>query len=404
MFPEKFLLPLTSSLSMTSDPNSKTPFTFPEFDDLPATTITTMVYPNFTINGKRLYKQLNLSEYADHTVLLHTKQERKAYCEDLPVGKIISIQTGTKIKGCIIRKLKKQWCQVCQLWETIPGDCPGDDPRMVKVLTVSERYVYHPETEETEVLCYCSECKTVYTPAELKILSYFRNQVMVYMTTERNLVNLMIFPSSKSVSTIKMAGCSSLKESRQIIANFWRKDIYPSGAWSYFVPRSERDDNCIRFVFEECMINLNFDFAGSIDPEKFLEVWKKIEGSNGVKRVTPGKQSQRSIKITFDKLNDIGINVLRFLNPQAKTGKMIVEPEWPSDVIRSGKKKPQKSTLSIVVFMTSSTLVTGKNYKALKHYYEYFKDVVCKNESKVREKILDLDLDALTKIIKRKIV
>lgn len=378
-------------------------FTFPEFDELPATTITTMVYPNLTIRGKRLYRQLCLSKYADHNIILNTKQERKDYCENLPPGKIISVQMGTKIKGCIIRKPKKLWCQVCQLWETVPALFPGDDPIMVKVLTVTEKYIYHPETEETEVRCYCSECKNTYSPSELKILAYFRNQVMVYMTTERNLVNLMIFPSSESVSTIKMAGCSSLKESRQIIADFWRDDLYPSGAWSYFIPPSERDDNYIRFVFEECMINLNFDFNGSIDPEKFLEVWKKKVGKNGVKRVTPGKQSQRSIKIIFDRMDDNGVNVLKFRDPFTTTGKVVFEPEWPSDVIRSRKKKPQKSTPSIVVFMTSSTLATGKNYKALKQYYEYFRDVVSENEDAVREKISDLDIDEVMKILRTKI-
>lgn len=385
---------MVKSSTLTATPTDPH-FSFPDFDDLPATTITSVVYSNLKIHGKRLYQRLMLSKYADPTIILRTKQERKQFCEKLPKGEIISIQMGNKVKGCIIRKPRKMWCQVCQLWETNSENSSV----MIKINTVTEKYIYHPETQETEILCYCSCCEKSYHPSDLKILAYFRNQVMVYMTTERNLVNLMIFPASDSVAKIKMAGCSSIRESRQIIANLWRFHIYPSGAWAFF----SEESTSIRFVFEEGMININFEFHGFIDPEKFYRTWKKLEGDGGVRKVVPGKQSQRSIKINFDRLGDEGVALLEFLSEKSTEATMINADKWPDDIVHTRKKKLKQSFPSIVVFMTSSTLVTGKDYKSLKHYYNFFKDQVTQNEGRVKEVIRELDLDKVEELLARAI-
>lgn len=370
-----------------------TPFEFPEFEVLPATTITSVVYSNLKVDGNSLFKELVLSERADPRVILHTKQERKEFCEDFPPGKIISIQYKNQIRGCIIRKPKLYWCNVCQLWAP-KGDPPIDE----HVNTVTERYEYNTKTGITKIRCYCSNCKKVYDPKDLKVLSYFRNQVMVYMTTDRNLVNLMIFASQVKITNIKMAGCSNIQESRQIIANFWKNKIYPTGSWSLFSPESKAP----KFVFEEGMININFKFGSFVDPEKFYELWFKHKKLDGVDIVTYGSVAQKSINIKFDRVFAGAKTLLTFPTPGAKKCMISEITEWPEDIVHIRKKKKKDTQPTIVVFMTTSTLVTGKASQELKHWYDFFRDVVLKNEEDVKEVIQELDIDALDSLLAEK--
>jgi len=372
-----------------------TPFDFPEFDDLPATTITSVVYSNLKIDSQKLFNELPLSKRADPNVVLRSKQERKDFCEDFPKGEIISIQVEDRIRGSVIRKLKKHWCPPCQLSEP-----EGDPPIYKKVLTVTEVYNYNPKTDETEIKCYCSNCKKTYKAEDLKILFHFRNQVMVYMTTERNLVNLMIFASDVKITNIKMAGCSTIRESRQIIANFWKSKIYPTSSWKFFSPKSTQP----RFVFEEAMININFRFGSFIDPEKFYELWSQYKSRKKVSNVTYGSASQKSINIKFPK-QFAGVKaMITFPRAGAKTCELTEITDWPEDVKHVRKKKKKESQPTIVVFMTTSTLVTGQAGQELKHWYNFFRDITLEKEEEIKEVIVPLDYGKVLAILGEPIV
>lgn len=375
------------------------PLAFPNFDELPATTITSVVYSNLSIDGRKLFRRLCLSDRADPQIILHSKQERKDFCKDIPENQIISIQFVDQILGCVVRKSKKYWCNVCQLYEK-----KGDPPVSKKVNTVTETYVYDPETNITKILCFCSSCQKTYTLTELKILAHFRNQVMVYMTTSRNLVNLMIFTSKDKIAIIKMAGSSTVKESRQIVANFWRHKIYPTGAWSYFVSKEEREDDSIKFIFEEGMINFNFNFGTFVDPEKFYKIWKSQKGGGDVINVTPGNAGQKCINIKFRKLAKSGKTMLTIPTPGSNEGELSLVEVWPEDIVHVKKKKKSEKLPTIVVFMTTSTLVTGKDYDELKHWYSFFKKRVLENEENVKEVIQELDLESVEKILAEAVV
>lgn len=381
----------TKNRAVSKSPE-QSPLSFPHFDDLPATTITSVIYSNLMIDGKKLFSRLPLSSQADHSVVLRSKQERKDFCKNIDENQIISIQQVDQIRGCVIRKSKKYWCNVCQLFEKV-----GDPPMPEKVNTVSETYVYDREKNITKVLCYCSNCHKTYTPSELKILAYFRNQVMVYMATSRNLVNLMIFTSSGKIAIMKMAGSSTVKESRQIIADFWRHKIYPTGSWRFF--SSKPEDQTVRFIFEEGMINFNFNFGTFVDPEKFYLIWQEEKGKGDVVNVTPGSSGQKCINIKFRKMAQTGRILLSFPSPSSNKATLTSVETWPEDIVHVKKKKKSEKLPTIVVFMTTSTLVTGKDYEELKHWYYYFRDRVLKYEQEIKEEIRSLDLKAIDKIL-----
>lgn len=368
-------------------------FRFKEFDDLRATTITTVVYTNLYLEEEKLFYRLPIHEDVDHEKILTSKSSRKKYCKDFPVGTIVSVQFQDLVRGCIFRKSKKKWCNVCQLSQR---DQQGDLFVDVQVKTVREVYRYDPVTKITKIMCYCTNCDTEYSPRDLKILSYFRNQVMVYVVTERNIANLMIFPSTTKVSLIKMAGSSSIKESRNTIARFWVNKIYPTGAAAPVdVPK---------FVFEEGMININLKFGPSIDLPKFYRVWDNLKKEGRVARVVYGCAGQKSVNIKFKKLFPDAKTLMEFSDPSNRRSYNLTRIiDFPDDIIHTKKKKKKIPQASVVVFMTSSTLLTGKSYEELKACYEYFTENVIGKEKILKEKIKMLDYSVLEELLSRPI-
>jgi hypothetical protein len=362
-------------------------FEFPDFKDLNASTVTTVVYSNISLNEKKLFEQIHTIP-TDAGAILLSKKSRKDFCKNRPKNQVISVQYQDRIKGCVIRKPKKYWCNVCQIVEKSSKDARVDSD-YVKVNTVIENYIYDSELDIIKINCYCSNCKKTYNPQDLKILSYFRNQVMVYITTERNLANLMIFDGA-----IKIAGSSSVKESRQIIANFWSQKIQPTSCWK------SPPDSPIKFVFREGMINMNFKFGTFLNSENFGKLWDSLKKKDHVADVINGEGGQKSVNIKFHKIFSGRKSLLYFDKPDSKIAKLTYCDGWPEGVRHNKKKKNGKKKFnSVVVFMTTSTVITGKDCADLEYCFNYFKQKVLENESCLKEFIKPLDLNALDKVL-----
>jgi TATA-box binding protein (TBP) (component of TFIID and TFIIIB) len=183
---------------------------FPNFDDIPVSTKTFIAMTNLTIDIRKLFEFLPITDY----IVVQKRRGRKKKSlesdpnSDIPDGSIITLDLANEIRGVVLKKKKKK--------ETSSGD-------------------------------------------------YFRNSITVVMALEGKKINFKISRNGK----FQMTGCKHDHYAENCVKYIWsyikdQEDIYT-------IQKINNVSHPLRVTFIPAMRNMDFSLGFCLDREKLDE-------------------------------------------------------------------------------------------------------------------------------------
>jgi hypothetical protein len=367
-------------------PQLATTPSFPVFEDLTPTTVAAVVYFNATIDFEKIYRQVRVVP-VDPRIDTLKKRDKKLSLATSEKGLLLTVRYLDHLRGYPKVSGKKVWCGKCQLM-TMRGE------NQVKVNTAIGRHFPlegddPSRRDESQIKFWCGNCKGTYSAKEMGFLDHFKNQLMIDVTTGHNTVNIMIFQGK-----MKIAGCNSELEPVTLAGFIWHNYIQPiEGAWT-LNPSETR----LKMAMHTIMCNINFSFGMDVDADLLMGVWGSPEYEDEVMEVKASNPAQKNVKIRFvyDPASDegVGYQLLTFIDGARVTLKKVDEIPFPYT------KKPGKvAKTTAIVFMSSATILSGRNMLVNKSRFEFFRSVVEANAGRIREACQEVDKVAIRALL-----
>jgi hypothetical protein len=313
------------------------------FDELTKSTATIMVYTNISFKLPEIFKAIPITFVQIPLTTKHKRVDKKNI--KAPYGSIFSMSHGNIIKGATIRVSKK----------------PN---------------------------------------------KHFLNQLSIDLSlgsrengSSANL-HIMIFKDC-----LKIAGCKSIEDATEAMMVLWSEYLNKKNK---VVKGKDKDGNVIvetmlwslkdptdinvgaRFIFDICMQNLDFDLGFRI----YRESLNSLMNSESYKDVVFMSQFESTsntnvkIKLFTSKPEDFEYDVL--IMPFTKD-----EPYYEYNVTENQyenkKKKVKPAYITLLVFASSQTILSGRWMKDMERVYKFFVDELNKRRKDVEEVIITKD-------------
>lgn len=323
----------------------------PEFDELTTATKTIMVYTNMYFNIQKLFENIPIT-HIDINAVMTDKGKLDKTKISAPYGSIISLQKENEYRGLKTAKTKKKKSE----------------------------------------------------PA--RRINYFRNQMTIIMSLGHINLNIMFF-----IDSFKIAGCKTEDDAVEATRILWEdyisqipnstnigeipsytKDIETESVSSQGSASKNMDfkDNTYlyknnesipKFLFELVMrnvgVNLNFNINRSA--LNYLMNQPEYQDKVFVSQYEGVENTSVNIKMYSHKPTNYQYDVL------------IIPPNTEAYFERSKtnpwKKKYKKEYMTLIVFSSSATIISGKYYENMKESYEFFIKEIFKNREIVEEKL-----------------
>jgi hypothetical protein len=343
------------------------------FDELNASTITTMIYSNMFFNLPNLFKKLPLEKNVD---IVYTKKQKNIDKKKLvaPYGSIISIQTKNFIRGINTRRSVKQWCTICRPTVTVNN-------REKKVLSCSE--VLHPtEDDISEIKYFCSKCNKTYKGSELKKIGHFLNQTTFDFSIGDGFLNVMIFKDS-----IKVAGCKSEDDAKNMIHFLWSAYFCPMIANNIEVATLKEGSSKPSFTIETVMKNYGFNLGFGIlrEPLNLLMNDDKYSDKIYMSEYESTGHTNVNIKMFSEKPDDFKYKNIEYENFETCTP-TIRDVE---DIFGKKVSKKKGEYVTFIVFSSSEVILSGKYTENMRELYNFFRKIINENKEMLREQLLE---------------
>lgn len=365
---------------------------FKEFNDLPISTLTCVLYTNFHMDYRKIFQHLEVNQVPYRQSVVAKKRKGVSKKDVLaPYGTIASAILENKIRGLDMRKtVKKHWCSfTCRATEI---DENGDER---KVYTVIEEVVASPDSDVREIKYFCTMCQRYYNLHELKKICNFLNQLTIVLSLgDEVYLNIMIFSNK-----IKIVGCKKKKHAYEAMMILWDEYfskydscIMPLEAFEEMkkinnLPKKAIDippntpipeDFVPRIVFRTVMRNVDFRMGFTIDKFRFNQFMTSL-GRDIVKSTFCDTSSQTNIRTKFHthRPDDHLYRVLYI--PRDKEPYFEQVRDLPA---RINKKKVE--VITFIVF-NSKVILTGRYKKDTKRTYDMFVQNMLENRQKIEE-------------------
>jgi TATA-box binding protein (TBP) (component of TFIID and TFIIIB) len=302
---------------------------FPEFDDIPVSTKTFIVMTNLTINIKKLYDFLPITDYV--VVPKRRGRKKKTTIPDpnsnIPDGSIITLDLANNIRGVVLKKKKKK--------ENKSGD-------------------------------------------------YFRNSVTIVMIIDSKKINFKISRNGK----FQMTGCKFDEQAEKCMKYTWEyikdtKDIYelPSLGKNYLHP--------FRATFIPAMRNIDFSLGFLLDREKLDEYFNSFTSYYSLLETSIGYTGV-NIKIPITKpITDLQIKQLIYKNNKWLPSKM-VPYQYYLDTLKpkEQQKKIEKDRYNtFLVFHSGKVIMSSMCADFARETYYDFLNIIKENYEMFEEKL-----------------
>lgn len=377
------------------------------FEELLASTATSVVYSNININLRKLFNNTVIFKLDPPLTKKKKNINKKALFA--PYGRIISIQHGLYIRGIRMSKKKKYWCPDCQKMEI-----KDDDEK--EVHTVEEHV--RPMSDEaikaeavvtgTQKLHFvCKDCNGEFEIQKLKKIVPFLNQVTISLSLGNIMVNVMVFADN-----FKIAGNKTISDAYESIMILWENYITQiEGCWRFRrfknegkkvlkgkdnsskekdpeISLSEDETPKIKdahFLFDLVMENVDFNLDFSINKVKLNELMNSPTYKSRVhlSQCETTSATHVNIKMFAEKPENFQYDMLVYKNGSTEN------PYFTkvSEKLYAKKKKAKPSYITFIVFSSAEIILTGRYKESMKDQYEFFIDTLRKNRSKVEEVI-----------------
>lgn len=395
---------------------------------LNASTMTIMVYSNIYLDYAKLFEKLPILQVP----VSYTKKKKKPCLKKVkaPYGSIISLRYRNDFKGIIMHpdvvekeELKKKYLD----------KQPFTEQERKRVIHFGEERLKKELKREggydiTEKLAD-DNIKFFTGIEEICNDGYFLNQLTCVLSIGDKLLNIMIFNNK-----YKIAGCKNIGQAQEAIAILWHyiKDV--EEAVSYIknteklqgkAEENEPEFETIKtilkrenvrpeFIFDIVMTNIDFFIGFPIDRVKLNKLMNNAKYKDIVKMSSFETTGSTNVNIKFhcpkiEKFfncmtitEDIKENMYQEMlgNKNKKNGATILRKKIENTIsIREVKKniyndsKTSKSskakTSTLLVFESSKTIGSAKDYQTIEEVYNFFIDVVNKNRDLIEEKLID---------------
>lgn len=338
---------------------SKIPIPRP-FKELNVTTHTIMVYTNLNFDTHKLFWNIK------NTILPVSYKKKDAYIP--PYGAILCIQSGTFIRGIVMRKKKKHWCTVCcQIKEQENNLGKGK-----KLKYITEQIVQDTKNPNLwHILYFCSFCNKIYDPRSIKKITHFPHQITLSMSVgNKSILNIMLFKDS-----LKIAGAKTRKDALEAIAILWQEYIVKiPGSAQIMAGKSAK------FVFDIVMMNVGFSLGFPINRHILNDIMNNPEYSDiiFISCLQTTSNPNVNIKMMQHKPQKHYYDYLKFhKNKSTRQWDITLDRMTEISKVFSKKlKKPKNNYNTLIVFSSSETILTGRYANDMKKMYHFFLYVV----------------------------
>jgi hypothetical protein len=287
-----------------------------QFDKLPISTLTCMVYTNVTFDIPKIFKSIPIQIVEIPLTKKHRKVDKRGI--RATYGSIFSAQYKNDVRGIRIRKQRKE-------------------------------------------------------------TKYFLNQMTVDLSLggEPSLnLNIMIFKDS-----LKIVGCRSIDNAIEATMILWDYIKADSTQFSFNYPT----DTYGKFVFETVMKNYDFSLGFRIDREALNIVMNSNQFSDKVymSQFESTGNTNVKIKLHTKKPEDYKYECLHIpVNSEAYFEYLSVNP------YENPKKKKKEIYITLLVFASSQTILSGRYDDEMKRVYKFFVDAMDKCRDKIEEQLV----------------
>ena len=292
-----------------------------KFDDLVTSTQTVMVYTNLTFNQEAIYRTLPITEIE----VPLTKKQKNVDKKKIraPQGSIISIQSGTNVRGIDMRKKKKS----------------------------------------------------------SKSVDHFLNQVTIELALggaegqRSRLLNIMLFRDN-----FKIAGCKSYEDVIEAVNILWERYLRPHcELW-----RLKEGEERVNFLLEVVMHNIGFNMGFFIDREKLNLLMNRPEYKDKVymSQYESTGHTNVNIKMFSTRPKGFTYDVVQYPLSKDTPPRYVTANENPYRT-----KKGKKKYTTFIVFSSSEVILSGRYIENMRKMFDFFVDVVTRHRSTIEENL-----------------
>ena len=388
----------TAKMSVTLLKKSDTidNFNIKPFEELPISTITTMVYCNISIDQNSMFCSIPITNIEIPLTKKKKNIDKKKITA--PYGSIVSLQHGIYFRGFRSSKKKKYWCPMCQIYDK--------NDREVLTIEESESQIDYEElnyfpTDTKKILFHCNVCTKYYKITDLCKIIPFLNQVTIVLSLGNLLVNVMMFKDS-----FKIAGGKCRTDPYETMMILWEDYINPiqkntnnsllvknevGMEYEMDTPRWKfRTDlgivyKDVHFLFDPVMMNVSFSLGFPIDKSELNIFMNRYEYRNEIflSHCEQTSSTHVNIKMPSTKPVDHTYNVMCYKNSKFSNPSFLKF----NDKIYNHKSPEEKQT-TIIVFSSAKIILTGRYAYNMKEDYNFFVSTALKNKDSIAETVI----------------
>lgn len=382
-----------------------------EFKNLKTSTQTVVAYTNIVFDRDVIFQNIMI----DQGICKGGSFVKKNL--SLPAGVIVNIQKGVYIRGLVTRKPKQHWCPSCKLTETVNG-------KEKKITSVKEHYVdvteYEPDGPFTlenfkphiKISYHCSSCNIWYTTKQIHKYPSFLNQNTIYISIGDVILNVMLFKN-----IFKIAGCRSRQDAIDVCTILWgvinsiegswsiNRELIDSGDAEKDTSFSAQEVSCApahqkmsdpdpKIVLDPVMQNIDFFIGYKIDRYALNVLMNSEELSDYISSCIfePTSDTNVQIRIKASKPEDHMYDVITLKykgihsrNVSILSDRVILKevPVWGYKMTKESsigllktEKKLKQENITIIVFGSGQTIMSGRYIEDMKNVYERFKSIL----------------------------
>lgn len=373
------------------------------FEELLASTATSVVYSNININLRKLFNNAVIFKLDPPLTKKKKNINKKALFA--PYGRIISIQHGLYIRGIRMSKKKKYWCPDCQKMEI-----KDDDEKEVHTVEEHIRNMTDDAVKSENVAggtqklhFVCKDCGGEFEIQKLKKIVPFLNQVTISLSLGNIMVNVMVFADN-----FKIAGNKTISDAHESIMILWENYITQiEGCWKFRRFGSKKSEGRkslndketlemslsedetphevkdAHFLFDLVMENVDFNLDFSINKIKLNDLMNSPTYKSRVhlSQCETTSATHVNIKMFAEKPENFQYDMMIYKNGLTEN------PYFTkvSEKLYAKKKKAKPSYITFIVFSSAEIILTGRYKESMKDQYDFFIDTLRKNRSKVEE-------------------
>lgn len=395
------------------------------FESLKVSTSTQLVYFNGIVDWQKLFDYvqptaievpvIKKQKFFPDGILRRTLSAINRKALKAPSGSIISIGTGSDIKGIDLEKKKKIKCNICH------SEGESKSKKLARKVVV-------PTTKfgckGYEIKFECVRCNRIYDPIEFGKDANFRNQTSVHITPNgTHFLHMMVFKNC-----IKVAGAKAPRHTLECVKKLWYNYIIPSGSFVFNpkIPKpvkshsepivkktSIREINTILPLYRsktigsiptsenllilKCrtsMMNFDFEIGFTVDKDKLDSLVGTGKFSDMIMLCTRDNTSSSNTNVNIKmmpNLTDCKYPSL-IIDINNSSGKAFTHCDLVDDNL-SRKTPKTEPSVTFIVFSSGKTILTGINYTHMKICYQYFLNMMKENRSLIEEKINNVVVD-----------